>query len=323
MNDQTSLWIKKLFVTAHSCEVPAFKRFCFDHLTTLVQFDSGLWTTRSDMFNKINQHWVEDSHLYRQPDEFMANYFKIATIPDNPDTLNQYLHSNPNQFIDLWQVVSPEQWHKSIYYTDHCAPFGVENAVAALVAPSDVTSVSHAISVYRADFDARFGQSDLETLNFVLPFLLQAFRFNLLSMLVPQSKGHVTKAVLDRFGIVVEAEDNFMTFAHELGIAKNKKINVNALPSDISRLESEGYQVRFETSDGLQFVEIALPSLEKLLSRKELQVAELLAEGLSNDKIAEKLFRSTHTIKNHLKRIYSKLHVESRDVAIVTLLKYL
>lgn len=48
------------------------------------------------------------------------------------------------------------------------------------------------------------------------------------------------------------------------------------------------------------------------LSPAERRVAELLAEGLSNQRIAEALIVSRHTVDSHVKRAYSKLGLRSR-----------
>jgi LuxR family maltose regulon positive regulatory protein len=57
-------------------------------------------------------------------------------------------------------------------------------------------------------------------------------------------------------------------------------------------------------------------SLIDPLSARELEVLHLIAEGLSNLAIAEKLFLSTGTVKVHLKHIYGKLDVNSRTQAV-------
>ena len=60
-------------------------------------------------------------------------------------------------------------------------------------------------------------------------------------------------------------------------------------------------------------------SLVAPLSARELEVLHLIAEGLSNDAIARKLFLATSTVKVHLKHIYGKLDVNSRTQAIARL----
>lgn len=53
-----------------------------------------------------------------------------------------------------------------------------------------------------------------------------------------------------------------------------------------------------------------------LLSGRELEVLDLIAQGNSNQQIAEQLFISLHTVKTHARRIHSKLGVERRTQAV-------
>ena len=55
------------------------------------------------------------------------------------------------------------------------------------------------------------------------------------------------------------------------------------------------------------------------LSGRELEVSRLIADGLSNQAIARKLFLSTGTVKVHLKHIFGKLEVNSRTQAVARL----
>jgi ATP/maltotriose-dependent transcriptional regulator MalT len=53
-----------------------------------------------------------------------------------------------------------------------------------------------------------------------------------------------------------------------------------------------------------------------LLSRREMDVLKLIAQGFSNQQIAESLFISLHTVKTHAQRINFKLGVERRTQAV-------
>ncbi|MBC3363239.1 LuxR C-terminal-related transcriptional regulator [Pseudomonas sp. SWRI154] len=55
---------------------------------------------------------------------------------------------------------------------------------------------------------------------------------------------------------------------------------------------------------------------ETVLSQRELEVLELIAQGYSNQQIAEQLFISLHTVKTHSRRIHSKLGVQRRTQAV-------
>ena len=48
------------------------------------------------------------------------------------------------------------------------------------------------------------------------------------------------------------------------------------------------------------------------LTRREREVAELAARGMTSREVAEKLFVSTRTVENHLQRAYDKLGVSGR-----------
>nr|WP_202511740.1 response regulator transcription factor [Streptomyces sp. SID3343] len=54
------------------------------------------------------------------------------------------------------------------------------------------------------------------------------------------------------------------------------------------------------------------------LSRREGEVLELVADGLSNQQISKTLFLSQATVKSHLVHIYAKLGADSRTSAVAT-----
>lgn len=55
-----------------------------------------------------------------------------------------------------------------------------------------------------------------------------------------------------------------------------------------------------------------------LLSKRELEILNLVSQGMSNREIAEALFLSKYTIECHIKHIYRKLSVSNRSKAIYT-----
>jgi DNA-binding NarL/FixJ family response regulator len=57
-------------------------------------------------------------------------------------------------------------------------------------------------------------------------------------------------------------------------------------------------------------------NLNSPLSKREIQVLELIAIGKSRTHIAKELFVEPATIKTHIKNIYAKLHVHSKEDAL-------
>ncbi|MFE7042785.1 response regulator [Streptomyces atratus] len=61
---------------------------------------------------------------------------------------------------------------------------------------------------------------------------------------------------------------------------------------------------------------MALNRCQYGLSSREVEVMELIASGMSNQQIAATCFISEKTVKNHINRIFTKLHSTSRSEAI-------
>jgi DNA-binding NarL/FixJ family response regulator len=57
-------------------------------------------------------------------------------------------------------------------------------------------------------------------------------------------------------------------------------------------------------------------NIESPLSRRETEVLENIATGKSRGKIATDLFIDLETVKSHIKNIYLKLEVNSREEAL-------
>src|SRR5262245_11946290 len=52
------------------------------------------------------------------------------------------------------------------------------------------------------------------------------------------------------------------------------------------------------------------------VTRRELEILELIAQGLSNREIADKLFVSENTVKTHSSRVFDKLGARRRTQAV-------
>ncbi len=52
------------------------------------------------------------------------------------------------------------------------------------------------------------------------------------------------------------------------------------------------------------------------VTRRELEILELIANGMSNREIAEKLFVSENTVKTHSSRLFDKLGAKRRTQAV-------
>jgi DNA-binding CsgD family transcriptional regulator len=53
------------------------------------------------------------------------------------------------------------------------------------------------------------------------------------------------------------------------------------------------------------------------LTKREYEVVQLLAKGMTRDEIAKKLFISEETVKMHIKNLYKKIKAKNRIDALI------
>lgn len=78
------------------------------------------------------------------------------------------------------------------------------------------------------------------------------------------------------------------------------------------KLGDQSYLVLTESPNDQKTVSNPGPSASKVLTKRELQIAILVANGKVNKQIAHMLHLSEWTVSTHLRRIYAKLCVNSR-----------
>jgi len=86
------------------------------------------------------------------------------------------------------------------------------------------------------------------------------------------------------------------------------------LPDYVSRLFAA-----FESETQTREAKPSTPDRQSLvepLSPRELEVLQLIAQGLSNDEISKRLFLALDTVKGHNRRIFDKLQVQRRTEAV-------
>jgi LuxR family maltose regulon positive regulatory protein len=86
------------------------------------------------------------------------------------------------------------------------------------------------------------------------------------------------------------------------------------MPNYVGKLRA-AFEAEAQTSDGKSNLSLAQPLIEPL-SQRELEVLRLIAQGLSNREIGERLFLALDTVKGHNRRIFDKLQVPRRTEAI-------
>ena len=119
--------------------------------------------------------------------------------------------------------------------------------------------------------------------------------------------------------LTMHKQERMIAYLMELGVNGYllKDTNRHELKEAIITVHEQGYYFNDRTSqavlDGLRRKTKTPPKLgqEIVLSRREQQVLELIAEGLSNKEIGEKLFLSTRTVDGHRNSLLQKFNVHN------------
>ncbi len=107
-------------------------------------------------------------------------------------------------------------------------------------------------------------------------------------------------------GYLLKEESAAAIFAAIMGAVEGKAY----MSPTIARKTLEFIRSGFPTEQAASIKE------ETNLSKRELEILEMLTHGNTYAKIAEALFLSEYTVQTHIRNIYSKLHVNNKLSAI-------
>jgi LuxR family maltose regulon positive regulatory protein len=106
--------------------------------------------------------------------------------------------------------------------------------------------------------------------------------------------------------LLVELESRLPPTAFDAARERGNRITLNETVLRLLEI--------FERTEGN--LQVRDQSLLDPLTERELEILRLMAEGMSNPEIAERLIISVGTVKWHTSQIFSKLHVPNRVQAI-------
>jgi RNA polymerase sigma factor (sigma-70 family) len=148
-------------------------------------------------------------------------------------------------------------------------------------------------------------------------FMLAVIDLSLQGFITSSAGGAADSSPLEGYQLLATAQTNNIPTIVVSGITE---------PEEIQRIYSKhaiAAYIEKQAFDRATFRRILEETKQTQQSRSELskltererEVLELLAQGLTNKEIAEKLVITTNTVKRHLKAIFEKLDVHTRSAA--------
>ena len=141
-----------------------------------------------------------------------------------------------------------------------------------------------------------------------------------LQAIAHQAQGNLAPALapLERALTLAEPEGYVRLFVDE-GVPMAPLLSEAAArgirPDYIGRLLA-AFQAEAQPRPHTPDLPLAQPLVEPL-SQRELEILQLIAQGLSNREISERLFLALSTVKGYNQNIFAKLQVQSRTEALV------
>ncbi|MEM8535770.1 MAG: tetratricopeptide repeat protein, partial [Chloroflexota bacterium] len=159
------------------------------------------------------------------------------------------------------------------------------------------------------------------TLNDDSTVLLQrALQLTILLMVELKQFAEATRLVGLAHSLHSHHISNIQPGTSDIGPQLIRQIQTHLSKAQFTTLWHTGRQMRIndviQTLRELSPKPVSTITTKRVLTRREIDVLEAVAEGLSNQQIASHLTISTGTVRTHLNTIYGKLDVQSRTAAV-------
>jgi DNA-binding CsgD family transcriptional regulator len=215
--------------------------------------------------------------------------------------------------------LSQRAWRRRGLYQEVNRPLGIEEELAFVIIEP---RAMHAVCL--SDGWGSFGDRERQ--------LMEVMRGSLARVHATVREREAERAALRQLGGAVDATRHAIVL---LGPTGRIEFSSPAADDAFERFGVDvtilsGTQDVIASKDGLRLAARRLPANDGVvpvlleerpaphpdLTPRELEVLELVAEGLHNSEVAERLWISTRTVERHLRNVYEKLDVSTRTAAV-------
>jgi len=307
-NETAGRFLLELYRGTRSVTGSDFRKWALELLTRFVRFDSAFW----GMGYMIDEIVVTAFTLHNQPLEMMVNYERWKEL----DPLVEHLACAPGTTIDMFDVISQEEFSKTEMYKDHSKPFGIEQTLATLVM-DPVTRLLNAVSIYRSDPLQYFSPDEKAFMQFITPHLIEAATLNYFHGLLLEGEHGSSIVVSSHDGMLYQVESEVAGLLQRewpewKGPALPEPLRQKVCGEDFSSYQGSHIRVDFQPrGDQCHLLLHEFGPFDRL-TRRERQIAEQLAQGRPYKEIAREMGLAPSTVTNHANHIYRKLGVRNK-----------
>lgn len=310
MVEEFSALVLHLYRTATLLSMEEFQKQLFETTKPLLRFDVGVWSMGWLAPHGLVIHGV---HIHGE-------------IPDAPesaepvrqhDALARIALATPGRTQNI--CLSDPAWSAQENMRAQCLRHGIKNALCTVTREPTLNLV-HFLSLHRADPQRRYREDERLLKQRLMPHLVEAYtinrgwntRFHLL-----HEERRQTRALADGKGALHSASEEFLALLR----VEWPDWQGPLLPTPVCATLAESGRHHYLGQDVVVYANpvggwYVLGARRKLpvdaLSRRELAIARLFAQGRNHKHIAKQLRLSPTTVRSHLQSIYRKLDVSDK-----------
>lgn len=320
MINRFSQLVMKLHLGCREQPANEYQNWALEQVKSVLYFDSALWITGA--LNGEGQAAVHTIHAHRLSPQIVADW---ARIPQSRAVLTERVFQSPGV---TFNCVTANEFGPELL--EHSRRYSIEH-ILATTSIDIISRLSELISVYRADPDRPFSEEERLVQQNIVPHLAETWRINRTHHMNlaqhPSRRANACSAVIDRKG-VLHLHDSAFT---ALLLGEWPDWQGPTLPESLVRLVGNGdgtfagkTLVARSSDDMGDFLILRARNRTMLdtLSKREMEVANHFAAGVSYKRIAESLSLSPTTIRNHLSNLYSKLGIGNKAELIALLVNH-
>lgn len=287
-----------------------YQDWAFRKLQPYVPFDAGTWTTG----------YIDGSSFHP---------YRSHSVNLSPQMLREYESLGPLDGLEQRAVEEPGTAVASAMcnagtpaaFRSFCKRWRLAQGLAfATVDP--LTLLATSLTLYREPARPRFSDGERLFFETAAPHMIENQVMSTLSHMIhaalPGSNGILSSAVVNRSAELQIATPEFQ----RLLLVEWPEWRDHRLPAEIRHLTGATKKVRYSGERIIviasRMTDVSLLQVRKRLpiddlSEREIQVAQMMAGGLTYKEVAQKLRLAPATVRNHMSSIFAKLHVKKQS----------
>jgi DNA-binding CsgD family transcriptional regulator len=310
--DPVSSLLLQIYRAARELPVEQFQDAVLKQLQPFLAFDSTWWGT--GMYEGANAV-VHSFHLTEQPAEMIENWQLVS----HEDVVAHAVAANPGRTVNAHAPTLLRDKPASAI-REHTQRYRLANCLVSS-AQSRGMPVLNWLSLFREHPDRQFSEADRVLYQGLFPHIVEALTINRLihldSMYTTRQSGRAPVAIVDRKGFIYNSDGGFEQTLRAEWPAWSARVLPQPLIQEIvahpiAHYRGNAIHVASQRVGDLYFLKARELGAVDRLTRREKQIAERFAQGLSHKEIAKLLELAPATVRNYIQTIYGKLGVRDK-----------